>query len=41
MSEEETAEAIGIGLRTVKRDWAKAKGWLYRELFDSDGQEVS
>jgi RNA polymerase sigma factor (TIGR02999 family) len=41
MSEEETAEAIGIGLRTVKRDWAKAKSWLYRELFDSDGQEVS
>jgi RNA polymerase sigma factor (TIGR02999 family) len=41
MSEEETAEAIGIGLRTVKRDWAKAKGWLYRELFDSDGQEAS
>ena len=32
MSEEETAEAIGIGLRTAKRDWAKAKSWLYREL---------
>jgi RNA polymerase sigma factor (TIGR02999 family) len=32
MTEEETAEAIGIGLRTAKRDWAKAKGWLYREL---------
>ena len=31
MTEEETAEAIGIGLRTAKRDWAKAKGWLYRE----------
>lgn len=34
MTEEETAEAIGIGLRTAKRDWAKAKGWLYRELRD-------
>ena len=32
MTEEETAEAIGIGLRTVKRDWAKAKSWLYREI---------
>ena len=39
MSEEETAEAIGIGLRTVKRDWAKAKSWLYRELFGSDARE--
>jgi RNA polymerase sigma factor (TIGR02999 family) len=32
MTEEETAEALGIGLRTVKRDWAKAKVWLQREL---------
>lgn len=34
MTEEETAEAIGIGLRTAKRDWAKAKSWLYRELYE-------
>ena len=34
MTEEETAEALGIGLRTAKRDWAKAKSWLYRELFE-------
>lgn len=33
MTEEETAEALAIGVRTVKRDWAKAKSWLYRELF--------
>jgi RNA polymerase sigma factor (TIGR02999 family) len=33
MTEEETAEALGIGLRTAKRDWAKAKSWLYRELY--------
>lgn len=32
MTEEETAEALGIGLRTVKRDWAKAKSWLHREI---------
>jgi RNA polymerase sigma factor (TIGR02999 family) len=32
MTEEETAEAIGIGLRTAKRDWARAKSWLYQEL---------
>lgn len=33
MSEEETAEALGIGLRTAKRDWAKARSWLYHELY--------
>ncbi|MEL7833905.1 ECF-type sigma factor [Fodinibius sp. Rm-B-1B1-1] len=27
-----TAEALGISERTVKRDWAKARGWLYKEL---------
>jgi RNA polymerase sigma factor (TIGR02999 family) len=37
MTEEETAEATGIGLRTVKRDWAKAKSWLYRELSEGQG----
>jgi RNA polymerase sigma factor (TIGR02999 family) len=34
MSAEETAEALGIGLRTAKRDWAKARSWLYAELYD-------
>jgi RNA polymerase sigma factor (TIGR02999 family) len=33
MTEEETAEALGIGLRTAKRDWAKAKSWLFNELY--------
>ena len=37
MSEEETAEALAIGLRTAKRDWAKARSWLYRELY-ADGE---
>lgn len=32
MTEEETAAALGIGLRTAKRDWARAKSWLHREL---------
>ena len=32
MTEEETAEALGIGLRTAKRDWAKAKSWLQKEI---------
>jgi RNA polymerase sigma factor (TIGR02999 family) len=34
MTEDETAEALGIGVRTVKRDWAKARSWLYTELDD-------
>jgi RNA polymerase sigma factor (sigma-70 family) len=29
---EETAAALGISIATVKREWAIAKGWLYREL---------
>ncbi|HEY9013444.1 MAG TPA: ECF-type sigma factor, partial [Gemmatimonadales bacterium] len=32
LTEEETAEALGITARTVQRDWAKARGWLYLEL---------
>ena len=36
-TEEETAAALDIGLRTVKRDWAKARSWLYREL-EQDSQ---
>ena len=32
MTIEDTAGALGISVSTVKRDWAKAKGWLYREL---------
>jgi len=27
-----TADALKISERTVKRDWAKARGWLYKEL---------
>jgi RNA polymerase sigma factor (TIGR02999 family) len=32
LTEEETAEALGITARTVRRDWVKAKGWLHHEL---------
>ena len=32
---EETAAALGISTATVKREWAVAKGWLYRELTGS------
>jgi RNA polymerase sigma factor (TIGR02999 family) len=32
LTEEETAAALGITARTVRRDWVKAKDWLRREL---------
>ncbi len=32
LTEHETAEALGITERTVRRDWAKAKGLLYQAL---------
>lgn len=31
-SEEETAEALGTSLRTVQRDWMRARAWLKEEL---------
>jgi RNA polymerase sigma factor (TIGR02999 family) len=31
-TEEETAEALGTSLRTVQRDWMRARAWLRDEL---------
>jgi RNA polymerase sigma-70 factor, ECF subfamily len=33
LTEDETAEALDVSARTVKRDWAKARGWLFQELY--------
>ena len=35
LSVEETAEALGVTARTVKRDWSVARAWLSRELSGS------
>ena len=32
LTEQETAEVLGVTRRTVQRDWAKARGWLLLEL---------
>ncbi len=32
LSNEETAEVLGISPNTVMRDWKMAKAWLYREI---------
>jgi RNA polymerase sigma factor (sigma-70 family) len=29
---EQTAEALGISLRTAKRDWTFARAWLRRDM---------
>lgn len=36
MEESEIAEALGISERTVRRDWVKARAWLYRSLYPSE-----
>ena len=36
MENEEVAQALGVSLATVKRDWSVARAWLHRELSASD-----
>jgi RNA polymerase sigma-70 factor (ECF subfamily) len=35
LTEEETAEALGVSVRTVQRDWIRARAWLLKTLGDS------
>lgn len=32
LSEDETAQALGVALRTAQRDWLRARAWLREEL---------
>jgi RNA polymerase sigma factor (TIGR02999 family) len=32
MTEHETAETLGVSVRTVERDWPRARAWLQKEL---------
>jgi len=32
LSDAETAEALGVSLRTVERDWTRSRAWLTKEL---------
>jgi RNA polymerase sigma factor (TIGR02999 family) len=41
LSVEETAEATGLSAITVKREWLKAKTWLYRELSQEGDRKSS
>lgn len=33
LNEEEIAEILGVTSRTVQRDWATARAWLYKEMY--------
>ena len=39
LTETETAEALGLSLTTVQRDWRRAKAWLRRYLQSENAQE--
>ncbi len=41
LSAEETAEALGLSEITIKREWLKAKAWLYRELNSGESNKES
>ena len=32
---EETAEVLSVSVRTVERDWVKARGWLFQHMYGS------
>jgi len=36
LEEREVAELLGVTERTVRRDWVKARAWLYAELYRDD-----
>jgi len=38
MEETEIAATLGLTERTVRRDWVKARAWLYRALYDAPAE---
>jgi RNA polymerase sigma factor (TIGR02999 family) len=36
LEEREIAAALGVDERTVRRDWVKARAWLYRSLYGAE-----
>jgi RNA polymerase sigma factor (TIGR02999 family) len=41
MTEQETAEALGVTERTIRRDWIKARGLLYQALGAATSAELT
>lgn len=40
LKDAEIGELLGVTRRTVQRDWARARAWLYRELYGDGGASV-
>jgi DNA-directed RNA polymerase specialized sigma24 family protein len=40
MEETEIAAALGVSERTVRRDWVKARAWLYSRLYPEEAGET-
>lgn len=38
-SEEQAARIMGVTDRTIRRDWVKARAWLFKELCDTPPEE--
>ena len=41
LSFEETAEVLGVSVRTAKRDWSYARAWLHRAISTGQGAAIS
>jgi DNA-directed RNA polymerase specialized sigma24 family protein len=41
MEEREIADALGVSERTVRREWVRARAWLYAELYPESGPEAA
>jgi RNA polymerase sigma factor (TIGR02999 family) len=41
LSEEETAQALGVSLRTAQRNWMRARAWIRAELTGGDNSKAS
>jgi DNA-directed RNA polymerase specialized sigma24 family protein len=37
LTEEETADLLNLSVRTVRREWVKARAWLHAEITGSGG----
>jgi RNA polymerase sigma factor (TIGR02999 family) len=40
LSEEETAEALGVSLRTAQRNWMRARAWIRAELTGGSSEKL-
>ena len=41
MNDEEIAEALDVSVRTVQRDWKRARAWLHKTLASQESDELS